>query len=205
MRLPPWMVLILANLLPIAQVLFFGWQLFDLLFLYWLESAVIGCFHIGKIIKVSHWVVQFFAVPFFIIHYGTFMCVHLIFLFALFAGPAPFDPEAFPPSGESLQALFGSAVVPFIGLWISHGTSYVQNFLGNKEYRTMDPRTLFFAPYRRIVFMHGVILLGGVILTLVKRPAIGLVLLCVAKTLVDLHAHRMEHRSARSPAAASDA
>ena len=39
---------VLANLVPAVGVLFFGWDAFTVVFLYWLENAVIGVFNILK-------------------------------------------------------------------------------------------------------------------------------------------------------------
>lgn len=42
--------LVAANFFPIVMVLFWGWGMADFLFLYWLESAIIGFFNIFKMI-----------------------------------------------------------------------------------------------------------------------------------------------------------
>jgi hypothetical protein len=41
--------LIVANLIPLAGVLFFGWSLFETMVVYWLENGVIGFFNLFKI------------------------------------------------------------------------------------------------------------------------------------------------------------
>ena len=92
------LALVLANLVPAAGVLFFGWSVFAILFMYWLESAVIGIYNIPKMLMakpskneaaVPGVINQGFKVSgviFFIIHYSIFMSVHLVFLLELF-GP----------------------------------------------------------------------------------------------------------------------
>jgi hypothetical protein len=45
------LVLIAANLAPLAGVLFAGWDAFDMVFLYWLENVVIGFFNICKMLS----------------------------------------------------------------------------------------------------------------------------------------------------------
>lgn len=42
--------LIAVNVLPLAGVMFLGWQAFDIVFLYWLENVVIGVINILKMI-----------------------------------------------------------------------------------------------------------------------------------------------------------
>ena len=41
--------LIAVNLIPLFGVLFFGWSLFSIMFLYWIENGIIGFFNILKI------------------------------------------------------------------------------------------------------------------------------------------------------------
>ena len=70
-------------------VLFFGWQVFELVFLYWLENVVIGIFTFLKFVvrRYEHGVelvLPFFFAPFFLVHYGGFTAGHGIFVFALF-------------------------------------------------------------------------------------------------------------------------
>src|SRR5687768_334661 len=88
-RLPPgdlpssvW-VLVATNLLPLAGVLLFGWDLGLILLLYWAESAVILAFSLGKL-ALTAGVAALFLVPFFLVHAGGFMGVHLVFLLVLF-------------------------------------------------------------------------------------------------------------------------
>ena len=42
--------LIAVNLIPLFGVLFFGWSLFSIMFLYWIENGIIGFFNILKIV-----------------------------------------------------------------------------------------------------------------------------------------------------------
>jgi hypothetical protein len=46
---PSTLVLLAANLLPLAGVLFWGWDAFVLLVLYWMETAAIGFWTIARI------------------------------------------------------------------------------------------------------------------------------------------------------------
>ncbi len=41
--------LIAVNMMPLFGVLFFGWSLFSVMFLYWIENGIIGFFNIFKI------------------------------------------------------------------------------------------------------------------------------------------------------------
>ena len=65
-------------------------------YLFWLERAVIGLFNIFKMVVRSYYVVEteknyrdlaiFFRVPFFVVHFGGFMAVHLFLIITLFGG-----------------------------------------------------------------------------------------------------------------------
>jgi Family of unknown function (DUF6498) len=43
-------LLLLANLIPLVGVLFFGWSLLTILVLYWLENGIVGIWNVPKII-----------------------------------------------------------------------------------------------------------------------------------------------------------
>jgi len=54
---PSTLLLIIANLVPIAGSIFLGWNLADVMVLYWAESAVIGFFNICKMAVIGGWTV----------------------------------------------------------------------------------------------------------------------------------------------------
>ncbi|NIA27398.1 MAG: hypothetical protein GWP02_05020 [Desulfobulbaceae bacterium] len=47
---PSAIILILANLVPLAGVLFLGWRVFDVIILYWAENVVIGVINVLRMI-----------------------------------------------------------------------------------------------------------------------------------------------------------
>ena len=51
-RAPSVLILVAANLLPIVGVVFWGWDAFVLLMLYWLETAVIGFWTIVRVVDL---------------------------------------------------------------------------------------------------------------------------------------------------------
>ena len=46
-------VLLLANLIPLVGVLFFGWSLITILVLYWVENGIVGLWNIPKILMAQ--------------------------------------------------------------------------------------------------------------------------------------------------------
>ena len=79
----------MVNLIPLAGVLLFGWRLFDIMALYWLENGIIGLYNVIKMLLSRSGAMgsvnKAFTIPFFIVHYGLFWAVHGIFVFLLFS------------------------------------------------------------------------------------------------------------------------
>jgi len=90
---PTATALLVANLIPVAGVLLFGWDVFALVFLFWFENVVVGVFNVLRMLWVERGAermpaAKFFVIPFFCFHYGMFTAVHGVFVFALFgSGP----------------------------------------------------------------------------------------------------------------------
>ena len=96
--------LIVANAIPLFGAIFFGWNVWMILIVYWLENGVVGFFNVLKILRAegpadptSDWrmngkpmaaVGRAGIAGFFVIHYGLFWFVHGIFVLTmpLFAG-----------------------------------------------------------------------------------------------------------------------
>jgi len=189
-RSPSGMLLIMANLVPLAGVLWFGWQIGELFLLYWLESAIIGVFNVAKIVVIGGWSALFMAI-FFIAHFGGFMVAHLLFIYTFFV-----------QGNASVSVPLAQVGVQFTVLWpamlalaISHGFSFFTNFLGQQEYLGKTTNQQMSEPYGRIFIMHITIILGGFLVMLLGAPLISLILLVALKLVADLKAHVREHKS----------
>jgi hypothetical protein len=181
--------LVFANLVPVAGVLFLGWDLGTIMLLYWAESGVIAFYTAIKIAIVAK-LGAIAAVPFFIGHFGGFMAAHFLLVYGLFLRNVEWQAMG---TSDALRAIFipiwGSIAV----LFISHGVSFYTNFLGEREYERATVKALMTAPYRRIMVMHFTLIFGGWIIMLVGVPGGALVVLLLLKTAGDLQAHRSEH------------
>lgn len=183
-------ILVAANLVPLAGVLILGWDLFIVMFLFWLESAVVGFYNILRMIRISP-LGSISLVPFFIIHYGMFMMVHLVFLFAFFRPDIEIH-SLFPPPSLIIEHIW--LIFPaFLALLASHGYSYVTNFIGKKEYEKTNVKEQMHTPYKRIIVMHLAIIFGGFLMLSLGAPVSGVILLIALKTAVDVRAHIKEH------------
>ncbi len=189
------MLLVAANLLPLLGVVFFGWAVYDVLFLFWLENLVIGVFTIARLLTLYRRRGEQRAlvlIPFFCLHYGAFTVGHLVFLMVLFR---PDDPAA-------TGAVMGVGL-PLIALMISHGASFILNFLRAGEYTRTDGKAVMQAPYSRVVVLHITILAGGAVISALGEPVYALALLVVLKIAIDVVAHMRLHRGTGSGQGAS--
>jgi hypothetical protein len=200
LKKPSFLVLIAANLYPVAAVLFFGWEVFLLLVLFWMENLVIGFFTVLKMLfaggEKSGRLVKFSIIPFFCLHYGIFALVHGVFVFVLFGGVFSSDSAFIDLETPRQQFMSYQLSLGSLTLFISHGVSFVYNYIGAGEYKNSNPNNLMQQPYGRVVILHLTIIFGGFLMMLLGSPVAGLLLLIVLKTALDLRAHLREHDKA---------
>ena len=213
--------LIGANLIPLAGVFFFGWDVSFIVLLYWLENLIVGFYNILKMATVKmtertanlH---KLFVIPFFCIHYGGFCAVHGVFLTVFFK----IGSGASPLAGSNnwwgplifLQLLFSviaklwasrppEMIWAVLGLSVSHGISFVENYLLGGEYKKKDLQKLMHQPYQRIVVMHLAILATGIFVMKLDSPLPLMIILIALKIFFDLRLHIKSHRPEQKAAA----
>lgn len=191
--------LIGANLVPLAGVLFFRWEVFPIVFVFWIENVIVGVLNLLKILTApapnpASLVARFFLAPFFTFHYGMFCFVHGVFVMVLF-GKDVVPTHALPGPALMLET------VSKLGLWwavaglaASHGVSFVSNYLLGGERLRASTIQLMQQPYGRIVVLHLAILGGGFLIMALGSPWYGLALLVLLKIGLDLRAHLAERR-----------
>jgi len=184
---PSTLLLIIANLVPVAGTVFFGWKLSDVMVLYWAESAVIGFFNLLKIIVIGRWG-ALFAGPFFLGHFGGFMAVHFLFLYMLFV-KGPQGGDVSDPDLATVIALFVALWPALAALFISHAFSFFSNFIGRGEYRGRTVNQQMSEPYSRIIFMHLVLIFGGGLSMFLGEPTPVLIIVIGLKIYFDIKAH----------------
>lgn len=182
---PATLALIVANLVPLLGTVYLGWELSDVMVLYWAESAVIGLFNVCKIAVVGRWLAVV-AAPFFLSHFGAFMAIHFLFIYGFFVqGMGNFSSADVTDVAKTFTDLWPALAV----LLASHGLSFFLNFLGRQEYRRRTMEHLMSEPYSRIIFMHLVLIFGGGLTLVLGEPTPVLLLMIVLKTWVDVRAH----------------
>jgi Family of unknown function (DUF6498)/Protein of unknown function (DUF3592) len=188
-RFPTAIAVIVANCVPIVGVLAFGWDLRSIMFAYWLETAVVVFYSVLKVVTVGG-PITLLWMPGHLAFFGVFMSFHLMMILAL--GPTP-GGGFFPP--DIIRELFRRTWSAGIGLVVSHGISFVVNFLGNGEYRHTTVNEQVAAPWKRVLIMHATMLVGAWSVMLFEAPVGALVMLAVLKIVVDLHGHLRERQA----------
>jgi Family of unknown function (DUF6498) len=159
---------------------------------------------------------------FFSFHYGIFWLVHGIFVFALpafdvgfGAGTAdqgvpcgvPFGVpgssgsvvDPFCSSGPFGDILWTNVFIAAIALFISHGASFLFNYIGRGEYIVQSPGRQMGSAYGRVVVLHVTIIVGAFVVAFLGAPIGALLVLVGLKTAFDLGLHLREHRTAGPP------
>jgi hypothetical protein len=192
--------------LPLVGVLGFGWGLYAVLVVYWIESGVVGALNVRKVLLAAGtgaptdvpatvdgrrvyltgpdeprdgphlYVENVPAAGFFVLHYRVFWAVHGGFVLG-FSGFV---------SGANVGGVTPVTVlVGTFGMVASDVGSFFVNFLGRAEYRATSPDAQMTEPCRSVVVLHVTIVLGV--------PLTALLLLIWLKTAGDLYAHLDEH------------
>ena len=193
--------------------------MFNILFLYWAESAIIGFYWIFKqIVSVIFtavftvkrrniiWIIiliimTLFIIAFFIFHFGLFMLGHLIAISALTNSDVwriilANEWDMLTNAINGIKILRPPLSWAIICLFISHGTSFFANFIGKKEYKKTEIGGLtMLEPYKRIILMQIIIIFWAILMALFNSPKALIVLLVIFKILIDLRSHRKEHRA----------
>jgi Family of unknown function (DUF6498) len=212
---PSTLLLLAGNSLPIYGVLHWGWDVFVLLVLYWLETAVIGIWMIvsivampiealgkveinGKPAKIKMAAARAFIVAFFLVHAGIFMLVHFIFLWTLFSGD--WVRRIHGPADFFSKLIFGTDLwIPLLVLFVVRGfgfmfrtlrPEFVQRIEAQLGLRPVKPPAADFGQtvgsfYSRVIVMHLTILASGFV-AFALGTITPLVIMVLIKTFADV-------------------
>jgi hypothetical protein len=182
--------LIIANLIAINFAVYEGWNLQDLMVIYWTQSVIIGYFSYQRILDLKQFSTENFQMngqrppenqktkrstaTFFAIHYGGFHAAYLFFLLS------------------NQQNFQGSWLVLFICVvvfYLNHRYSYDYNRELDQN-RKPNIGIIMFFPYARILPMHLTIVAGG---SFEPTTTWALLLFLGMKTVADVIMHTVEH------------
>jgi hypothetical protein len=190
-------LLVAANLLPLIGVSLWDWDVLALLMLFWCENVIIGLFGIARMVVSASEENTFegLLLPvFFLVHYGGFMFGHLMVLLFMYSNSLPEAGSIVGPADYHRIVMDNLSWVALIALFVSHGWSFVENFMGNREHERITSRQAMALPYRRMIITHVALIVGGFFLLESGEPLAGLILLVLMKIALDVIFHRREHK-----------
>lgn len=197
-------LLVAANLLPLVGVFLWDWDVFFLLLLFWCENVVIGLFGIARLIVAANndTIKEGLFLPlFFVVHYGGFMFGHFMVLFGMYSSNVEELGRSAQPEDYYRLVLENLNWIAVAAIFVSHGWSFVENFMGRSEHERLSPMQAMGLPYKRMFITHVALILGGFFLIERGQPLGGLVILILLKIGLDVTFHRREHRQlANAPA-----
>ncbi len=210
------MLQVAANLLSLVIALKSGWPPAMILLLYWAENVVVAFWQVPRILLASGdkvalpsgqsnsamtlppaaaqptaqeltnvvaprlpKIANLFVALFFLVHYGLFTFAHGQFVFQLFLHEQM--------NGANLAAHLGghSMALALLGLMVSHGVSFFQD-LASGRIAASSAGEMMSEPYGRVVVLHLVVLGSAIFLSFLPYPQVGVVLLALVKTVMDL-------------------
>lgn len=190
--------LIAGNVFSIIMAAIQGWDIGQIIWVYWMQSVIIGIINYIRIRSLKEFSTKGLKINgksveptvqtrnstaiFFMIHYGMF---HLFYALFLSVGllQSPIDMSEFP--------FILLCAICFLG---SHGYSFAHNVKRDFKQKKPNIGTIMFYPYLRIIPMHIAIICGA-------SMGVGwtLYLFLVLKTLADAGMHMVEHHLFQKP------
>lgn len=216
----PVLLIVLANLIPFAGVLFWGWDVFVLLMLFWLETAVFAFWTmVGVLLGRPDTDAEtekdgiggrIITVLFFTLHSSLFMIVHFIFLWVMFAGS--WRHRIHSPQEFWSQIVIGSGIwLPLLASFVSHGISVIAArrmapladaapVLPDKTKSVQEgfSGAAVGQLYGRVVVLHVAIIVGAFLSEKFGSMA-PFLLLILLKTIADVRLHILAQKGGRVP------
>ena len=190
-----WMI-VFSNVIVVFFAIVDNLSAFEVLWIYWIQSVIIGVFNFIKIISLKEFTTTGFrrsgnelpptkaakisTAIFFLIHYGLFHFVYAIFLGG-FSGIT---------DSSTLNSQSNYLLITSLIFFISYLIEYIQST------RTLQGEipnlgVIMFAPYFRIIPMHFIIIFGGFVSVLGSFISMSLDLLIIVlfvgiKTFIEI-------------------
>jgi len=184
--------LVLANLVPLFGALMFGWELSEVMVLYWAETAIILLYQIVKHCAMSP-ILGLLSGIFSLASVGGFMAIHLLFVWEIFVKQSFNSDNVMGSDLVEVFEYFGVLSPALAALMISHGYSFFTNFWPRRELYRINKLKIK-SVMDRVVLMHVTLIFGAFLVFATGSGAVGAILLIVLKVAVDIVAHRKHHK-----------
>jgi hypothetical protein len=108
-------------------------------------------------------------------------------------GPFGFGGDVVQQCGNAFGTINWTSIwIGATALFLSHGASFLFNYIGRGEYLTATAGGQMAAPYARVVILHLTIIFGAFVVAILGAPIGALLVLVVLKTIFDLGLHLRE-------------
>ena len=148
-----------TNLLVLAGVIAWGWPPGNVFLLFWIENAVLGAVTAVRIATAQGPAAQppgpksilrfprWGRVAFFVVHYGIFAAVHLVFV-----GPIAV--------GAGVSWSFWALGLPAVLIGLRYAVDLAGGWFAGRQRFETDAEQAFWSPYPRLIVLHVATLLG---------------------------------------------
>jgi len=196
---PPLVALIVTNLVIVVNSFLGNVNLFNILWLYWIQSVIIGLFNALNILTARKYstegvesnfkLTKISITLFFCFHYGLFHLVYAVFLSVFSSMNGHFAPTDFSVLKYGAIAFFMNYLFEFVYLKFKR-TDFV---------KTVNLANLMLTPYKRIIPMHLSIMVMGFMVAfngpeLTARSGFITTFFVSLKTIIDVFTHLHHHR-----------
>ena len=208
-----------VNLIPFAGVIWYDWTPFSVIFIYWLQTGIIGFFSLLKIKKVAEFSepeLQIRVIAFAVWHsgkprpvseiihdfvgvyvFGMFTSLLFLIFFTWFESIDVFSFGALINSPFAFAAAIQESIgVIFLGIttfFLNHGYSYIFNFVGKKEFLHSDLPAQLSDSIDRVGMIWGSLFITATTLVFIPYLTTVVAVLVVYKIMFDVYAHLKEH------------
>lgn len=178
-------------------VLLYGWPVFVVMLLFWVENLLVGLANVVRIVVAgvraggAGVAAAVFVAAFFTLHYGIFTACHGLFVLAFFGPDGAID-EAMNRPVAAVSLLARTLGEPWVVLGLavialSVAMDTLRWLAATRADATPEaPQSLMAAPYGRMAVLHVTLILGGGLIAALQAPAAAAVLLVALKLGYDL-------------------
>jgi hypothetical protein len=178
-------MLVIANLYPVIDMLWKGEPIGSILVIYWIQMMIIGFWNIPKLMVIGRWRALLY-VPIFLLMY-----LSIVNFFGIIAG-AMLDDQMQGTTWHQNFSLW-NYWVPALLFFATHGLSFWENFIGDREYKDIPWDAQMGKPFMRAMPMWIAALIGGFIGGSFNTAAVAVIFVLPVKLALDLLGHFGEH------------
>lgn len=181
----PAVMLVIANLLPVIDMLWEGDPVGSILVIYWMQMMIIGFWTCVKLAVIGRWRAVLY-IPMFLAMY-----LSIVNIFGIMAG-GMLDDQMRGTEWHQNFSLW-NYWVPAVLFFTTHGLSFWENFIGGHEYEKISWEAQIGKPFVRAMPMWVAATAGAFIGGFFNTAAIAALFVLPVKLALDLLGHFAEH------------